>query len=103
MYYLGNSTVVESLYIASTDYMYATIMCLDDYLDYPNTAALQLFAERLTPDCKAFIKNLVYKFMSRLDKSRNSLIIAVLGTDIIWKSRTRRQWVKSLYIHTDLV
>ena len=34
------------MYIASTDYMYATIMCLDGYLDYPNTAALQLCLRR---------------------------------------------------------
>ena len=80
--------------------MYAT-MCLDDYLDYHIASAM--FAERLTPDCKAVIRNLVYKFMSRLDKSRNLLIIAVLGTDIRWKSRITRQWVNSLYIHNDLV
>ena len=61
-----------------------------------------MFEERLTLDCKAVLQNLVYKFMSRLDKSRNTLIIAVLGTDIRWKSRIRRQWVKSLYVHTDL-
>ena len=66
-------------------------------------SASAMFAERLTPDCKAVIQNLLYKFMSRLDKSRNSLIIAVLGTDIRWKSRIIRQWVKSLYIHNDLV
>ena len=45
-------------------------------------SASAMFAEKLTPDCKAVIRNLVYKFMSRLDKSRNSLIIAALGTDI---------------------
>ena len=55
------------------------------------------------PDCKAVIRNLVYKFMPRLDKYRNTPIIAVLGTDMRWKSRIRRQWVKSLYIHNDLV
>ena len=36
-------------------------------------SASAMFAERLTPDCKAVIQNLVYKFMSHLDKSRNSL------------------------------
>ena len=69
MYYLGNSICAQMmsrssclvhfahlciqlncggiiLYIASTDYMYATIMCLDGYLDYPNTAALQLCLQR---------------------------------------------------------
>ena len=56
---------------------------------YCNASAM--FAERLIPDCKAVIQNLVYRFMSRLDKSRNTLIIAVLGTDIRWKSRIRRQ------------
>ena len=61
-----------------------------------------MFEERLTLECKAVLQNIVYKFMSHLDKSRNTLIIAVLGTDIRWKSRIRRQWVKSLYVHTDL-
>ena len=62
-------------------------------------SASAVLAQRLTPDCKAVIRNLVYKFMSRLDKPRNSLIIAVLGTDIRWKSRIRRQWVVTLYTY----
>ena len=66
--------------------MYVTIMSLDNYLDYPNTAVHQVCLRR------------DYKFMSCLNKSRNTLIIVVLGTDIRWKSRIRRQWVKSLYI-----
>ena len=41
-------------------------------------SASAMFAERLTPDCKAVIRNLVYQFMLRLNKSRNTLIIAVL-------------------------
>ena len=45
-------------------------------------SASGMFAERLTPDCKAVIRNLVYKFMSGLYKFRNTLIIAVIGTDI---------------------
>ena len=65
--------------------------------------ASAVFAERLTPDCKAVIRKIVYEFKSRLDKSRNTLIIAVLGTDIRWKSKIQRQWVKSVYIHNDLV
>ena len=33
-------------YIASTDYMYVTIMCLDDYSDYPNTVVRQVCLRR---------------------------------------------------------
>ena len=68
MYYLGNSICAQLsrpnclvhfvhlciqlncggiiLYIASTYYMYATITCLNDYFDYPNTAAHQLCLRR---------------------------------------------------------
>ena len=46
---------------------------------------------------------LIYKFMSRLNESTNDVILAILSSDIRWTSRIRRYWVKTLYVHHDLV
>ena len=45
-----------------------------------------MFVEYHVPDSKAVIRNLVYKFMQRLDKYK-------------LQSRIRRHWIKMLYIH----
>ena len=42
-------------------------------------------------------------FMSRLNESTNDVILAILSSDIRWTSRIRRYWVKTLYVHHDLV
>ena len=62
-----------------------------------------LFAECGIPNCKAVIRSLIYKFMSRLNESTNDVILAILSSDIRWTSRIRRYWVKTLYVHHDLV
>ena len=49
------------------------------------------------------IRSLIYKFMSRLNESTNDVILAILSSDIRWTSRIRRYWVKTLYVHHDLV
>ena len=51
------------------------------------------------PDSKAVIRNLVYKFIRRLDASYNKLVIAIIDSDIKWQSRIRRHWIKMLYKH----
>ena len=66
-------------------------------------SASRLFAECRLPNCKALIRNLVFKFMLRISKSTNTLISAILASDIRWTSRIRRYWVKLLYVHHDLV
>ena len=66
-------------------------------------SASGLFAECGIPNCKAVIISLIYKFMSRLNESTNDVILAILSSDIRWTSRIRRYWVKTLYVHHDLV
>ena len=62
-----------------------------------------LFAECGIPNCKAVIRSLIYKFITRLNESTNDVILAILSSDIRWTSRIRRYWVKTLYVHHDLV
>ena len=66
-------------------------------------SASGLFAECRIPNCKAVIRNLIFRFMTRLDLSTNSIISTILVSDIRWTSRIRRHWVKSLYVHHNLV
>ena len=49
-------------------------------------SASGLFAECRIPNCKAVIRNLIFRFMTRLDLSTNSIISTILASDIIWTS-----------------
>ena len=62
-------------------------------------SASTMLVEYHVQDSKAVIRNLVYKFMRRLDASYNKLVIAIINSDIKWQSRIRRHWIKMLYIH----
>ena len=66
-------------------------------------SASGLFAECGIPNGKAVIRNLIYKFITRLNESTNDVILAILSSDIRWTSRIRHYWVKTLYVHHDLV
>ena len=65
-------------------------------------SASGLFAECGIPNGKAVIRNLIYKFITRLNESTNDVILAILSSDIRWTSRIRHYWVKTLYVHHDL-
>ena len=61
-------------------------------------------ASGLFAECgKAVIRNLIYKFITRLNESTNDVILAMLSSDIRCTSRIRHYWVKTLYVHHDLV
>ena len=47
--------------------------------------------------CPAVIRNFVFRFMVRLKKSSNSIINAIYGTSIYYKSSIRKQWRSLLY------
>ena len=68
-------------------------------------SAFGLFAECGIPNGKAVIRNLIYKFITRLNESTNDVILAIglLSSDIRWTSRIRHYWVKTVYVHHDLV
>ena len=61
-------------------------------------SASTMFVEYHVPASKAVIRNIVYKFMRRLDASYNKLVIAIINSDIKWQSRIRRHWIKMLYM-----
>lgn len=48
--------------------------------------------------CQAVLRNLVYKFMVRLDMSNNSVIRAIASSSIRYTSRLRRHWNDQLYV-----
>ena len=48
-------------------------------------SASGLFAECGIPNGKAIIRNLIYKFITRLNESTNDVILAILSSDIKWK------------------
>ena len=66
-------------------------------------SASGLFAECGIPNGKAVMRNLIYKSIIRLNESTNDVILAILSSDIRWTSRIRHYWVKTLYVHHDLV
>lgn len=47
--------------------------------------------------CAALVRNYVYKFMGRLEKSSNGIIQDLLNTSIVYASRIRSHWLKLLY------
>ena len=59
-------------------------------------SASTMFVEYHVPDSNAVIRNLVYKFMRRLDASYNKLVIAIINSDIKWQSRIRRHCIKNV-------
>ena len=52
-------------------------------------SASSLFAECGIPNGKAVIRNLIYKFITRLNESTKDVILAILSSDIIWASRIK--------------
>ena len=50
-------------------------------------------------NCSSLIRNLIYKFMLRLQKSENVIIRGLLESSIYFVSRIRRQWFSLLYVY----
>ena len=64
-------------------------------------SASAMFVIHNVKNCSAIIRNLVYKFIRRLDLSENSIIKMVLNSDLHWQSRIRKHWCKLLYSNSD--
>ena len=58
-------------------------------------SACGLFAECGIPNGKGVIRNLIYKFITRLNESTN-VISAILSSDIRWTSRIRHYWCQEV-------
>ena len=67
------------------------------------SSASGMFVSSNVKNCSAVIRNVVYKFMQRLEVSENSIIKRVLNSDMYWQSRIRKHWYKLLYINNDFI
>ena len=47
--------------------------------------------------CQAVIRNLVYKFMHRLEVSKNCVICAIDNSSLHYTSKLRKHWMQLLY------
>ena len=84
--------------------MFVIIIFYDDCSDdHAIVVLLVCSLSGYIPNCKAVIRSLIYKFITRLNEYTNDVILAILSSDIRWTSRIRRYWVKTLYVHHDLV
>ena len=64
-------------------------------------SASQMFAELHVPACQAVCRNLMYKFITRLDKSENCIISYLVNptkSDIRYSSKNWAHWRKQLYV-----
>ena len=60
-------------------------------------SASAMFVNNNVKNCSAIIRNLVHRFMQRLELSENGIILSVLNSDLRWQSRIRKHWCKVLY------
>ena len=49
--------------------------------------------------CQAVIRNLVYRFMCRLQTSNNSLVMSIQSSSLVYTTRIRKHWRRLLYVH----
>ena len=64
-------------------------------------SASQLFASTGVPTCEALLRQLMFSFMCRLDKSENQIIEALVSpvkSCYRLTSKLRQHWSNSLYI-----
>ena len=66
-------------------------------------SASGMFVNYNVKNCAAIIRNLVFRFIERLEQSDNMIITSVLNSDLLWQSRIRKHWVKLLYCNVDFM
>ena len=67
-------------------------------------SASQMFVNMQVPTCQAVLRNLMYKFICRLDKSENTIINVLVNpakSDVRFSSMLRKHWHKQLYVCYD--
>ena len=65
-------------------------------------SASEMFTVNRVPNCAAVIRNLTFKFMSRLGLSSNARVCSIIDSDLKFVSRIRLHWMNMLYIHFDV-
>ena len=63
---------------------------------FESTSTLCMVTDTLC--CQAVIRDLVYRFMQRLESAPNDIVKALLATSVKYKSRIRLFWSKLLYV-----
>ena len=64
---------------------------------YDSTSANCAFTN--TQCCQSTIRNLIFKFMCRLNKSDNALIKTLMASSVVYTSRINSHWRRLLYVH----
>ena len=64
---------------------------------YESTSATCAYTN--TQCCQSTIRNLVFKFVCRLNTSDNALIKALLASSVVYSSRIHSHWRRLLYVH----
>lgn len=106
-------TYCSSLYTCQLWWCYKNATIKKLYVAYNNAfrllmnlprgcSASGMFATNNVSSCQAIIRNLVFRFRSRVDSSENTIIKSVLSSDIKWQSRIRLHWMKLLYVDFDV-
>ena len=60
-------------------------------------SASNMFAMCNVPSCQAVMRNLVYRFTIRVDRSENKLLCAIGSSDMRYQSQIKKHWMSSLY------
>ena len=62
-------------------------------------SASEMFTVNRVPNCAAVIRNLTFKFMSRLGLSSNALVCSIIDSDLKFVSRIKLHWMNMLCVH----
>ena len=106
-------TYFSSLYTSQLWWCYKDVTIKKLYVAYNNAfrmfmnlpkrcSASGMLAINNVSSCQAIIRNLVFKFMNRVDRSENVILQSVLSSDIRWQSRIRLHWMNLLYLNFDV-
>ena len=63
-------------------------------------SASEMFTVNRVPICAAVIRNLTFRFMSRLTLSNNALVCSIIDSDLKFETRIRLHWMNMLYVHS---
>ena len=77
---------------------------IPDRFEIPAQHVTTIVASKLTVDkvalcCQAVIRNLVYRFMCRLQASNNCLVMSIQSSSLVYTSRIRKHWRSLLYVY----
>ncbi len=80
-----------------------SVMCMLLTLPIWHSAS-EIFVNTNVPTCQALVRNLIFKFLSRLEKSTNVIIRGLVCpsvSDVIYRSKIWTHWYRLLYVHFD--